>query len=147
MNERILGSDSGNSLMLCDKPRLMRYCNTMGQNAKPRRGCPRYLPSWRRALRDEAPDFCTKPKLDCFADAKKKQRIKALILLRGRCRWLSTSPEGIGRREAPGEGLRSIDGAKPLTRIAKAIRPLPTGEVPTARSLKRVGRSPVLNSQ
>jgi len=74
-----------------------------------------------------------------FPRAKKKQQIKELILLRGRCRWFFTSPEGRGRREAPGEGLRSIDGAKPLTRIAlamlciaRAIRPLPAGEVHTA---------------
>ncbi|GCC45165.1 hypothetical protein chiPu_0029380, partial [Chiloscyllium punctatum] len=40
-----------------------------------------------------------------------------------------TSPKGRGRRAAPGEGSRSNDGAKPLTRIADAIRPLPLGEV------------------
>jgi len=40
-----------------------------------------------------------------------------------------TFPFGRGRREAPGEGFRSIDGAQPLTRIARAIRPLPMGEV------------------
>ena len=72
--------------------------------------------------------------------AKKKQRTKVLIMLRGRCRSFFTSPEGRGRREAPGEGLRSIDGAKPLTRIAKAIRPLPAGEVHTARFI-RAGRA------
>src|SRR5215471_10947336 len=33
------------------------------------------------------------------------------------------------RGEGWGEGVRSIDGAKPLTRIAKAIRPLPMGKV------------------
>src|ERR1700704_4912903 len=39
-----------------------------------------------------------------------------------------TSPFGRGRREAPGEGFRSIERAYPLTRIANAIRPLPMGE-------------------
>src|SRR5216683_377657 len=44
---------------------------------------------------------------------------------------LFTSPTGRGRRAAPGEGIRSIDTPKPLTRIASddAIRPLPAGEV------------------
>jgi hypothetical protein len=48
---------------------------------------------------------------------------------------LFTSPMGRGRRAAPGEGLRPNDRAKPLTRIASddAIRPLPAGEVATAR--------------
>jgi len=59
------------------------------------------------------------------------------------CALLFTSPEGRGRREAPGEGLRSIDGAEPLTRIAKAIRPLPAGKVNIAVSSARVGRRPV----
>src|SRR5262245_7142859 len=41
-----------------------------------------------------------------------------------------TSPRGRGRREAPGEGIRSHERPQPLTRIASvdAIRPLPQGE-------------------
>jgi hypothetical protein len=58
-----------------------------------------------------------------------------------------------GRRAAPGEGTRSIDTPKPLTRIASndAIRPLPPG--PSGRGDKppvsstRVGQRPVPNSQ
>src|SRR5216683_2371560 len=49
----------------------------------------------------------------------------------GATRFLFTFPMGRGRRAAPGEGIRSIDTPKPLTRIASddAIRPLPAGEV------------------
>jgi hypothetical protein len=43
-----------------------------------------------------------------------------------------TSPGGEGRREAPGEGLRSTDRAKSLTRSLRSRPPPRWGEVAAA---------------
>jgi hypothetical protein len=58
-------------------------------------------------------------------------RIRGVIYRARGDQGRATSPMGRGRRAAPGEGIRSIDTPKPLTRIASddAIRPLPAGEV------------------
>ena len=52
-----------------------------------------------------------------------------------------TYPMGRGRRAAPGEGISSLVGVKPLTRIANAIRPLPMGEVFNPSSLQLVSQA------
>jgi hypothetical protein len=72
-------------------------------------------------------------KMDCFASLGRNSELRhGFSMLRGRCGGVALHlSHGRGRRAAPGEGIRSIDTPKPLTRIASvdAIRPLPAGEV------------------